>query len=181
MLNPRASAHPILVGLVLLALLLAVSSCGGKGTGDPPGQATVTHVVDGDTVEVKLDGQVERVRLLGIDTPESVRPGTPVECFAPEASQEAKTLLPGGTKVRLERDREARDRYGRLLAYVYRADDGAFVNLELVRSGHAGVLVLAPNRARAPELRAAESEARSSRRGLWGACGSVHQPAARSP
>ena len=76
-------------------------------------------------------GRDERVRLIGIDTPETVDPRKPVQCFGKEASDHTKALLPAGTAVRLERDAEARDRYDRLLAYVYRASDGLFVNLEL--------------------------------------------------
>src|SRR3954453_4448588 len=127
----RISLLPLLVGLTLA---LATAACGRlAGTGDPaapsqPGQATVTRVVDGDTVIVHIGSKNESVRLLGIDTPESVKPGTPVQCFALEASARTKQLLRAGTGVGLVGDVDTRRRYGRLLAYLYRASDGLFVN-----------------------------------------------------
>jgi micrococcal nuclease len=130
----------------------------------------VRRVVDGDTVSVGLGGRDEKVRLLGIDTPESVNPDTPVECFAKEASARTAALLPPGTSVRLVRDVEERDRYGRLLAYVYRVSDGLFVNLDLVRGGYARLLTHPPNVAHTDELVDAARAARESRRGLWAAC-----------
>src|SRR5687768_4909974 len=90
--------------------------------------AALVEVVDGDTIDVEIGGRDERVRLIGVDTPESVRPDSPVECFGPEAASFTTSLLPTGTALHLERDPEARDDYGRLLAYVYRAEDGLFVN-----------------------------------------------------
>ncbi len=138
------------------------------GTG---GNATVEAVVDGDTLAVGLGGgRRERVRLLGIDTPESVKRDTPVECFAKEAAARLRALLPAGTPVRLVRDVEERDRYGRLLAYVYRQPDGLFVNLDLVRGGYAQLLTYPPNVAHTEELRRAAGDARRSGRGLWGSC-----------
>ena len=119
--------------------------------------ATVTEVVDGDTVVVALD----RGR------PETVDPDEPVECYGPEASAFTHARL-DGRDVTLETDSEERDRYGRLLAYVY--SDGVRVNDELLRLGYATLLVIAPNEAHARTLLAAELEARAAGRGLWGAC-----------
>ncbi|MEX2660228.1 MAG: thermonuclease family protein, partial [Acidimicrobiales bacterium] len=99
-----------------------------------------------------------------------VDPRSPVDCFGPEASEAAKALLPEGTQVRLVRDVEARDRYGRLLAYVYREADGTFVNLVLAEQGFADVATFPPNVAHTEELVAAVAVARDERRGLWGAC-----------
>src|SRR2546421_6708050 len=136
----------ITVALVLAGVL---SACGRASTGAPgargsaaagagPGASVVvTRVVDGDTIVVRVGHATDKVRLIGIDTPESVKPNTPVQCFALEASARTKALLPPGTAVRLETDAERRDRYGRDLAYVYRARDGLFVNLVLVREGYA--------------------------------------------
>jgi micrococcal nuclease len=129
----------------------------------------VDHVVDGDTVDVRIDGRAERVRLIGINTPETKDPRRPVQCYGPEASALTTLLLPAGTGVRLERDVEARDDYGRLLAYVRRSD-GLFVNLELARQGSAVVLSIRPNTAFAAVIAAAADEARRAGRGLWGAC-----------
>ncbi|HWH35814.1 MAG TPA: thermonuclease family protein [Acidimicrobiales bacterium] len=156
-----------------LAALLVVAGCGtggGAGAGQPPGTAEVVRVIDGDTIVVRIGSAEERVRLLGIDTPESVDPRSPVECYGPEASQRTAELLPPGTPIRLVRDVEGRDRYSRLLAYVYRADDGAFVNLDLVRRGFADVLSVAPNLAHADELASAAESARGEGAGLWSAC-----------
>lgn len=132
--------------------------------------ATVTHVVDGDTLDLRIDGSTERVRLLGIDTPETVKPDAPVDCFGPEASARTKVLLPPGTPVLVQRDREARDRYGRLLLYLWRQRDGLFVNDALVRDGFARTLSIAPNTARRVALAASASAARSAGAGLWTAC-----------
>jgi len=127
-------------------------------------------VSDGDTIRVRLDsGREERVRYIGVDTPESVKPGTPVECFAERAHRFNERLV-GGERVRLVRDVEERDRYGRLLAYVYRARDGLFVNAELVRRGYATVATFPPNVAHETDFRRLAERARLSGRGLWSKC-----------
>ncbi|HEX5954906.1 MAG TPA: thermonuclease family protein, partial [Solirubrobacterales bacterium] len=100
--------------------------------------------------------------------PESVKPGAPVECFGPEASDFNERLV-GGERVRLEFGPERRDDYGRLLAYVYVGD--RFVNADLVRRGYATTLTIAPNDQFAPLLNRLEQEAGNAGRGLWGACG----------
>jgi len=146
-----------------------LAACAGSSAG-PAGSATVERVVDGDTVVVRLHGRHETVRLLGIDTPETVKPGAPVECYGPEASSHLKALLPPGAVVRVERDVEVRDRFGRLLLYLFRRRDGAFVNELQASGGFARPLHIAPNRARAPTIDAAAATARSEGRGLWGAC-----------
>jgi micrococcal nuclease len=154
-----------------VALLTGPVGCGGR-TGDrPAADATVVRVVDGDTLVVDSEGEEDRVRLIGIDTPESVKPGTPVECFGKEASTHLAGLLPEGTPVRLERDVEARDRYERLLAYVYRAEDGLFINHEMVAEGYAQPVTYPPNVAHTDELVAAGRTAREQDLGLWSACG----------
>jgi micrococcal nuclease len=164
----------MLLAVSALVILVAAGGCRARGTrslaGPPPGTATITRVVDGDTVRVRVRGREERVRLIGIDTPESVKPNTPVQCFALEASARTKALLPKDTAVKLVRDAEARDRYGRLLAYVYRQRDGLFVNLALVRDGYALVSTFPPNVAHASEFVAAAAEAREADRGLWSRC-----------
>ena len=139
--------------------------------------AVVRSVTDGDTVNVTIDDQQEAVRLIGIDTPEVKDPDKPVECYGEAASAHTKQLLPKGTPVRLERDAEARDKYGRLLAYVYRASDGLFVNLDLARQGYADVLSIPPNIAHAEDFRAAVAAARAADVGLWGACSAFGVPA----
>ena len=145
--------------------------------------AVVRRAVDGDTLDVVLlrdDGTAsattERIRLIGIDTPETKRPDTPVECFGRKASAATAALLPDATPVRLERDVEERDRYGRLLAYVFRASDGLFVNHELVRTGFAASYPYPPNVSYADDFRDAANAARAAGVGLWGACGDPHVP-----
>lgn len=132
--------------------------------------ATVERVVDGDTIVLRGG---ERVRLIGIDTPETKDPRRGVQCFGEEASRRTSTLLPAGERVRLAYDVERHDRYDRTLAYVYRAADGLFVNAALVRDGYASAYTYPPNVTHAEELVALQREARDANRGLWGACEGV--------
>jgi len=179
-----------LLGLGVVVVVAASLAVGNLHGGAPPQLAPVTgavaangvvvRVVDGDTVHVEISGVTEAVRLIGVDTPETVDERKPVQCYGPEASAHTKSLLPPGTAVRLERDTEARDQYGRLLAYVYRAADGLFVNLALVRDGFGAVLLIAPNTTYATVLREAEATARQLGAGLWGACGGPGRAAAPS-
>ena len=126
-------------------------------------RAEVLRVVDGDTIVVSLDGTEERVRYIGIDTPETER----LECYADQATQRNAELVEG-TTVGLEFDRELRDRFGRLLAYV--EVRGIQINEALVRDGFARTLTIEPNTARAEELAGLEVDAGRAGRGLWGAC-----------
>jgi len=144
---------------LFLLLLLVLSSIGCARS-----QALhhVERVVDGDTF-VLTGG--ERVRLIGIDTPETVHPKKPVEPFGPEASSFTKKMLEG-RDVRLEFDVQERDKYGRLLAYVY-LEDGTFVNAELVKSGFAVILTIPPNVKHAGMFLDLQREAREHGRGLW--------------
>ena len=148
----------------VLALLAACS-------GDEPatGAATVVQVVDGDTVVIDFDGREEPVRLIGIDTPETVHPDRPVECFGPEASAYAAELLTPGTEVEVTRDIVDRDDYGRLLGYLHRSD-GLFVNEELVRRGFAVPLRIEPNVTHAQAFVDAARAAEAEDLGLWAAC-----------
>jgi micrococcal nuclease len=129
--------------------------------------AVVTRVVDGDTIEVLLGGRREDVRLIGVDTPETVKPDTPVQCFGERASHFTKRRLTG-RRVRLVFGVERRDVYGRLLAYVYL--HGRFFNPILVRRGLARSLTISPNDRFAPRFRRLELAAARAGRGLWGAC-----------
>ena len=138
--------------------------------------ATVERVVDGDTIVVLIGGRQETVRLIGIDTPESVAPTRPVQCFGKEASLHLEAVLPEGTEITLVRDVEARDAYQRLLGYVVRSSDGLFVNLELVAAGYAAVLNYPPNDHYADVLGRAEADAVAAGRGLWGQCGGPDVP-----
>jgi micrococcal nuclease len=158
----------ILVVLLAAGYGLGRSGGGSSGSGAPQ-TAHVVRVVDGDTILVALGGRRERVRYIGMDTPETVKPRTPVQCFGKKASAENRRMV-AGRDVRLVADAEARDRYGRMLAYVYRASDGKFVNAELVRGGYATPLSIAPNVRFAARFRSLAREARRDGRGLWSAC-----------
>jgi micrococcal nuclease len=183
MRRPLSLLAPAASPVLLVALVVLVTGCTPGSPADESSavtvvapNATVLDVTDGDTIRVQVEGQRETVRLIGIDTPETKDPDEPVQCFGPEASAATQALLPRRTPVRLVRDVEPRDQYGRLLAYVY-LTDGTFVNLDLARRGLADVLSIAPNTAHAPELRAAVDEARAAGRGLWGACPAFGAPA----
>lgn len=164
---------PLALVLLVVGVLLgrALPQGGGSGEGGGPavGTAQVVRVVDGDTIRVRMGGRTERVRYIGVDTPESVKPGTPVQCFAERASA-ANAALVAGRRVRLVTDAEERDRYGRLLAYVYREPDGAFVNAALVRDGYARTLTIPPNVAHRDDFARLAEAARRADRGLWRAC-----------
>lgn len=176
--------------LLLIAIFVLFSGCEGHQVvlteqatptfAEEPGgheEATVVRVVDGDTIVVRIGqriqgagagvaeiGQEYPVRLIGIDTPESVRPGTPVECFGREASSAAKALLEGRT-VRLVKDVEETDRYDRLLRYVYIEEEMA--NARLVVNGYATAYTYPPNVRHSDLFVELEREAREGDRGLW--------------
>jgi micrococcal nuclease len=154
-------AKPILVAVLVLAAAAGASGVLDRGSPatEPPGMATVTRVVDGDTVV--LSG-VGKSRLIGVDTPEVYGR---VECYGPEASAYAKRLLTG-RRVRVRAGAEQRDRYGRALVYLW-LRDGRFVNELLVAGGWARTLEIAPNVRYAALLRRRAGDARAARRGLW--------------
>ena len=183
--------------LRLVLVLLLVGAAGytamregidpGLGLGSrvaqaPPGvpagaqAGVVEKIVDGDTIWVRVDepggplaaGATHKVRLLEIDTPETVHPSQAVGCGGPEASAFAEQRMPVGSTVHLVADRQDTDQYGRFLRYVWTAD-GSFFNLDAVRTGHARAVLYAPNDAYIDVLREAEDRARSEGLGLWGA------------
>jgi micrococcal nuclease len=135
------------------------------------GTFKVIRVIDGDTIEIEGD---ERIRYLGIDTPETVDPRKPVQCFGIEAAKKNKELIEG-KNVRLEKDITDKDKYGRLLRYVWvdpstGSGQALFVNLELVKQGFAFSYTYPPDIKYQVEILAAEQEAREANRGLWAAC-----------
>jgi micrococcal nuclease len=180
--------------LILLAAVAALIvqpwETGGDSTLTGSLTGTVVRAVDGDTLEVRLaDGALETVRLIGVDTPETVKPDTPVQCFGPRASAFEHRVVEG-RRVRLMVGVEPRDVYGRLLAYVYlrpgptrgpdkhRVSDNPggvsqrerFLNAELLRRGLARTLSIPPNTRFAERFSALESQASRKARGLWGVC-----------
>jgi micrococcal nuclease len=175
-LRRGALRAPHFIALVLIGL--AFYRCGSEGgdSAEPQGPLTVrvTHIVDGDTIDVELpDGREETVRYIGIDTPETVKPDAPVECGGPKAHDVNERLV-GGRTVTLRFDEELRDVYDRLLAYVYvpAGHDGRplFVNAELVRRGLARTLTIEPNDFFAARFARLASGAGAAGRGLWGSC-----------
>jgi micrococcal nuclease len=162
-------SRAVVVATVAAALLGSVASgwwLGGAAPASVP--ITIVHVVDGDTlVAAFAGGRTETVRVLGIDTPETVDPRKPLQCFGPEASAYAKATLTG-RRARLEFDVQRRDIYGRLLAYVI--VDGHRYEDDVLQRGLARLLVIPPNGAYGRTMLAEELAARRAGRGLWGAC-----------
>lgn len=135
---------------LLAVAFLALSGCGAEGervVRAAKGNATVVAITDGDTLRVRISGVEERVRLIGIDTPETHGRGGLRECFGAEATERLKKLVPPGTSVRLG------------------------VNLAMARDGYAAALTIPPNVTHADAFRDAVAEAREAGRGLWSACG----------
>jgi micrococcal nuclease len=158
----------------LALLLIAAAVLLRPWDGEPTREASqhlsgrVLRAVDGDTLEVALDGGgTETVRLIGVDTPETVKPDTPVQCFGPRASRfEHRTVE--GHRVRLLTGVEPRDFYGRLLAYVW--VDGRFLEAELLRRGLARTLTFHPNDRFATRFERIAGDAARAGKGLWNAC-----------
>lgn len=138
-------------------------------TSDQPGLYTVTHIDDGDTIQVAQGGQTETVRFIGMDTPEVKDPRKPVQCYGAEASAKTKSMLTG-KRVRLAPDPigDNRDKYHRLLRYVY-LPDGTFMNELLVKQGYAFAYVVFPF-SKIDQFKADELAAQSARTGLWAKC-----------
>jgi micrococcal nuclease len=156
--------------VVLLAaalLILRPWEGGGADQGPASARAFVIRAIDGDTIEARIDGREEDVRYIGVDTPETVKPDTPVQCFGPRASAFNHRLVEG-RRVRLVFGVERRDVYGRLLAYVYLGH--RFVNASLLRRGLARSLTIPPNDRFAPLFRGLELRAARRGKGLWGTC-----------
>lgn len=179
MLAGRAGGGAAALLLLLVVVLLTDGPEGDRGVDGPPDggrtreagaelRAEVLRVVDGDTVEVSIEGGgPEDVRYIGVDTPESVKPDTPVECFAKEAAARNRELVES-ERVRLELGAEPRDRFGRLLAYVFVGD--TLINAALVEDGYARTLEIPPNTERAERFERLQREAARENVGLWGAC-----------
>jgi micrococcal nuclease len=163
--------------LLVVVALLVVRPWEGGGGEDGPATASVRVIraVDGDTLEVEIEGRREDVRLIGVDTPETVKPGEPVQCFGPRASAFTHRVA-DGRRARLLLGVERRDVYGRLLAYVQLGDpqldvERRSLNTMLLRRGLARTLTIPPNDRFAAPFRRLELEAARAGRGLWDACG----------
>ena len=154
------------------ALLIGLASCSNSSP-PPNGKSDlgkIADVIDGDTVDIDINGRTERVRLIGVNTPETKHPTKPIECFGPEASAYLTQLLPKGTRVRIERDVEARDRYGRMLLYLYLGSNDLFINLDLVARGYGTPMSIEPNTFHRNDFVRAAAQAEAADVGLWKAC-----------
>ena len=158
--------------ITTFALLIGLASCSNSSS-PPNGQpdlVKIADVIDGDTVDIDINGRTERVRLIGVNTPETKHPTKPIECFGPEASAYLTQLLPKGTAVRIERDVEARDRYGRMLLYLYLGSNDLFINLDLVARGYGTPMSIEPNTFHRNDFVRAAAQAEAADVGLWKAC-----------
>lgn len=165
----RGGPHSAAVGLLRQrpSRTAAKPACRGAATSSC---ATVTgavvRVVDGDTVILRMRGRPHRVRLIGVDAPET---WLHHDCFGTDATRALRRLVPPGSLVHAVADTEPHDRYGRLLLYLW-TPSGVFVNATLIRHGFARTMVIPPNNSRATALREAERTARQTQAGIWRAC-----------
>lgn len=171
---PRVVSRAVVTLIAISALTLVAGRIvirGGDDSGTPAPGATlrgvVTRAIDGDTVVVRLADGPQDVRYIGVDTPESVEPGTPVQCYALAASHFNEGLVEG-RRVRLVVGEQPRDAYGRLLAYVYAGS--TLVNEQLLSGGYATALTIPPNDRFARRFKRLERRAARAGRGLWGEC-----------
>lgn len=165
---------PLWVALISLLLLLAqqkgwLNQVAPKTASVTTGYYQVTEFYDGDTIAVDMSGKAEKVRFIGVDTPETQDPRKPIQCFGQAAADFTKQLI-GSNAVRLEADPEStnRDRYDRLLRYVYLPDQ-TLVNAEIIRQGYGFAYTSFPF-SKLEEFRILEKQAQDSKRGLWGSC-----------
>lgn len=156
--------------VIVFAILGLLAGCGTAGTREAKKEedrnwVKVTRVVDGDTFEIVNRGKSEKIRLIGVDTPETVKPNSAVEPYGPEASSFTKKMIEG-KKVRLEFDVQERDKYGRILAYVY-LEDGTFLNARLLEEGLATTMTVPPNVRMAETFLSLQKKAQKEKKGMW--------------
>lgn len=168
--------------IILLALFLAayvlISHASGSWLDNnakrlqqsQPGLYAIDHYVDGDTIAVDMNGSVETIRMIGVDTPETHKPNTPVQCYGPEATDHTKAMISKFGKVRLQADPldTNRDRYGRLLRYVY-LPDGTLVDEQIIKQGYGFAYLSFPFTKKA-QFAAYQQSAQQSKLGLWSHC-----------
>jgi len=194
----RAKIFSVTALLLLAAIIIAVLTIAGEGgvaqrvgsavkgatttvtdtitdtvQAPQPGYYTVTKFTDGDTIDVNMDGHNETVRFIGVDTPETHKPNSPVQCFGPQAADNTKKLI-GTNPVRLEADPldTDRDRYGRLLRYVY-LPDNTLVQANIIQNGYGFAYTLFPF-SKKDEFKGYQATAQNAKAGLWSVC-QVHK------
>lgn len=165
---------PPLLGLILIIFWVAqhfgwLAPAKTAVETSQPGLYSINHFVDGDTIAVNMNGHAENVRFIGVDTPETHKPNTPVQCYGPAAAAFTKNTI-GNQKVRLASDPDStdRDRYDRLLRYVY-LPDGTLLNEKLIEQGYGFYYPYFPF-TKAEDFHAAEQSAQAAHRGLWQSC-----------
>lgn len=163
------------IGVVVAAAFLFIQQQGLLSTATEtaqehnPGLYAIDHFVDGDTIAVNMNGKVETIRFIGIDTPETHKPNSPVQCYGTAAAAYTKNLI-GSQQVRLDSDPDStnRDRYNRLLRYVY-LPDGLLVQAEIVKNGYGFAYTQFPF-TKSADFTSYQSEAHNAAKGLWGNC-----------
>jgi micrococcal nuclease len=164
------------VVFLLLVIIVVITQSGWlNNTGqnvqqNNPGLYTIDHYIDGDTIAVDMNGSVETVRLIGVDTPETHKPNTPVQCYGPQAAAHTKEVISKFGKVRLQADPldTNRDRYGRLLRYVY-LPDGTLLDEQIIKQGYGFAYLSFPFEKKA-QFAADQQAAQTAKAGLWSAC-----------
>ncbi|TSC66199.1 MAG: nuclease [Microgenomates group bacterium Gr01-1014_80] len=183
MTNPRLLTAFVIVAVVLGSSILFGLNPGKQSPKPLPSptsptvniegeKALVTKVIDGDTIKVSMVGKEVTVRILGVDTPETVDLRKSVQCFGKEASHETKKLL-DGQQVILQKDVSDKDKYDRLLRYVFLPlgdGDTLFISDYLIREGYAHTLTIPPDVKYADQFLRAQRQAREAKKGLWGKC-----------
>lgn len=174
-MNSRSRKKLINALVILLVVIMGsyvvprIEVMGSDKSPVPSGFYRVSAFNDGDTLTVDMAGRSEKVRMIGVDTPETEDPRKPVQCYGKAASEFTRTLI-GGQAVRLEADPENtnRDRYGRLLRYIY-LQDGRLINGEIIRAGYGFAYTSFPF-TKKEAFKALQVEAQEARRGLWSSC-----------
>jgi micrococcal nuclease len=171
----RHKAISTLVFILVLIYVVAYQSGWLKNSSqtlqqNQPGLYTINHYVDGDTIAVNMNGSVETVRFIGVDTPETHKPNTPVQCYGPDAAAHTKAMISKFGKVRLQADPldTNRDVYGRLLRYIY-LPDGTLLDKEIIKDGFGFAYLSFPFSKKA-EFAAAGQAAMNAKAGLWAVC-----------
>ena len=169
----RAIKTCITIVLLIISTAIYASNNYKNSGGQPapqPGYYKVTHATDGDTFSIDMNSKEERIRMIGVDTPETKKPNSPVQCYGPEASGFTKKLLEESGTVRLEADPigNNRDKYDRLLRYVY-LQNGALINERLITEGY-GFAYLTFQFSKQTDFAAAQASAQGAKRGLWATC-----------
>jgi endonuclease YncB( thermonuclease family) len=177
--------HKFSLAGIVIAILFVVATQSGwlnspvqNAQRNQPGLYPISHFVDGDTITVDMDGHDETIRFIGIDTPETHKPNTPVQCYGPEAAAYTKATI-GNNRVRLQADGldTNRDRYGRLLRYVY-LPDGTLLEDKLVSEGYAFAYTQFPFEKK-QQFVDEQSQAKAAGKGLWSACTVAVEPGGR--